>query len=365
MKRETVAGDWFRAASSLAAVAILLFAPGCGRQTGTVEGKAAVGETAAPGADVQFFLKAGAERSGTPFAAGKAGGDGTFRIELPAGAYYVVARATVRDGGRDRVYKGEFPGNPVSVSAGGAVRDVNVAMSEMSSAGFFPQAGTGVTGTVTSGGRPARGACVYAYPAESGTVRGPAYAAFARTDERGRFRLLLRAGSFLVVARRKGGEDETGAMTPRGESGGGEGKAVALAAGRMEEIGTIPLHAPREASRRVRAAAGGQERASAEIRGTVVRDDGSPGEGVHVLAYSDHRMIGRPYAISGRTGRGGQFVLSLPRPGTFYIGARSARGGPVSPGEWIGTFDGDPAHAVTVGAGERRDGVRIRVVEKW
>ncbi len=358
-------GSRFRAAARLAAIAFLLAALACGRREGTVEGKAVVGETPAPGADVQFFVKAGAERSGTPFAAGKASPDGTFRIALPPGAYHVVARATIRDGGRDRTYKGEFPGNPVSVPAGGTVRGVDVAMSEMSSGGFSPQPGTGVAGTVTSGGRPVRGACVYAYPSGSGTVRGPAYAAFARTDDRGRFRLLLRAGSFLVVARRKGGEDETGAMTPEGESGGGEGTAVALSPGRWEEIGTIALHAPREASRRLRSAAGGQERVSTQILGTVVRDDGSPAEGVYVMAYADHRMIGRPYAISGKAGKGGEFVLSLPRPGTFYLGARSARGGPVSPGEWIGTFDGDPAHAVTVRAGERRDGVRIRVVEKW
>ena len=364
MKRSRIAGARVRAAA-WAAVAVLLVAAGCGRRAGTVEGKAVLGETPAPGADVQFFVKAGAERSGTPFAAGKADRDGTFRIELPPGAYYVVARAAVRDGGRERIYKGEFQGNPVSVTAAGAVRGVDVAMSEMSAGGFAPQAGTGVAGTVTSGDRPVRDAYVYAYPSDSGTVRGPAYAAFARSDDRGRFRIVLRGGSFLVVARRKGGEDETGAMGPEGESGGGEGRAVTLAPGRMEEIGAIALHTPREESRRVRAAAGGQERAAAEIRGTVVRDDGSPGEGVYVMAYSDRRMIGRPYAISGKTGTGGKFALSLPRPGTFCIGARSGRGGPVSPGEWIGTFDGDPAHSVTVGPGERRNGVRIRVVEKW
>ena len=156
MKWGAIAGDRFRAAAMWAAAAILLVAPGCGPRTGTIEGTAAVGETPAPHADVQFFVKAGAERSGTPFAAGKAAGDGTFRVELPPGAYYVVARATVRDGGRERTCKGEFRGNPVSVTAGAAVRGVDVAMTEMSSAGFSPQAGTGVTGTVTSGGRPVR-----------------------------------------------------------------------------------------------------------------------------------------------------------------------------------------------------------------
>jgi hypothetical protein len=354
-----------RVRAGAAALGILLTALGCGRQAGTVEGKAVVGDAPAPGAEVQFFVKAGAERSGTPFAGARAGADGTYRIELPPGSYYVVARATLRDGERDRTHKGEYPGNPVSVPAGKAVRGVDVAMSEMSSAGFAPQEGTGVTGTVASAGRPVADAFVYAYPAGSRTVRGPSYAVFAKTDAGGRFRLRLREGAFRIVARRKGGEDETGAMAPGGESGGDEGMAVTLSAGRIEEIGTIALHAPREESRRVRAGAGGQEKAAAQIRGTVVRDDGSPGEGVHVMAYSDHRMIGRPYAISGRTGKGGAFVLFLSRPGTFHLGARTGRGGPVSPGEWTGTYDGDPAHAVTVRAGETRSDVRIRVVESW
>lgn len=353
------------AGAALAAAVLLLLVPGCGPRTGTVAGTAVIGDAAAPGAEVQFFVKAGAERSGAPFAAVKAGGDGTFRIELPPGAYFVVARTAVREGGRDRTYKGEFAGNPVAVTAGGAVRAIRIAMAEMSSAGFAPRAGTGVGGKVTSGGRPVRGAYVYAYPAGSLTVRGPSFVAFARTDAAGRFRLLLREGSFVVVARRKGGDDETGTMTPDGESGGGEGKAVTLSAGTMIEVGEIALHRPRGASLRVRAGAGGQEKAAAEIRGTVVRDDGSAGEGVYVMAYADHRMIGRPFAISGRTGKEGGFVLVLPRAGTFYLGARSGRGGPVSPGEWVGTYDGDPAHAVSVGPGGRREGIRIRVAETW
>ncbi len=364
MKRP-VAGRRSPFAAPLAIAAVLLAAAACARRAGTVEGKAFAGEAPAPGAEIQFFVKAGAERSGTPFAAGTAGADGSFRIELPPGSYYVVARAAVREAGRDRTYKGEYRGNPVAVTGGGAVRGIDVEMTEMSSAGFAPQAGTGVAGTVTSADRPVSGAFVYAYPSGSGTVRGPSYAAFARTDASGRFRLLLREGAFLVVARRKGGEDETGAMGRAGASGGGEGRAVTLSAGRMEEIGAIALHAPREESRRRRAASGGQERAAAQIRGTVVRDDGSAGEGVYVMAYSDYRMIGRPYAISGKTGKEGDFVLSLPRPGTFHLGARSGRGGPVSPGEWVGTYDDDPAHAVTVRAGEMRGGVRIRVIEKW
>ncbi|MEK6778642.1 MAG: hypothetical protein AABY80_03145, partial [Candidatus Deferrimicrobiota bacterium] len=133
----------------------------------------------------------------------------------------------------------------------------------------------------------------------------------------------------------------------------------------MKDVGAISLRPLEEGKRRLRAEAGGQEREKAEVRGTVVRDNGSPGAGVHVMAYADGRMIGRPFAISGKTGEDGAFLLKLPRAGKFYLGARSERGGPVSPGEWVGTFDGTADHSVEISKGERKDGLRIKVSEKW
>jgi hypothetical protein len=237
-------------------------------------------------------------------------------------------------------------------------------MAEMSS-GFSPREGTGVSGKVLHGGKGAAAVFVYAYPAEAGTVRGPAWVAFARTDDRGRFRLALREGAFRLVARRKGGDDETGAMGAAGASGDAGAGAVSVPPGRVVDVGSIVLHVPEEARRRERAARGGQEAAVAELRGTVTREDGSPAPGVRVMAYGDRRMIGRPFAISGATGADGAFVLRLSRGGTFHIGARSGSGGPLSPGEWVGSWDGSPDHGLAVAPGERREGLRIGVVEKW
>jgi hypothetical protein len=330
-----------------------------------VEGRALLEGAPAPGAEVQAFVSAGAERTGTPFLTRTAGDDGSFSLSLPPGNYFLVARKTVRRDGRERTYKGEFAGNPVTVRDGGSARGIVVPLAEMSSRGFTPREGTGVTGIVVAGGKPVRDAYVYAYPDNVGTVRGPAYAAFARTGEGGSFRLPLREGTFRIVARDKGGENETGAMSGGGKAGGDEGIRVSLSAGTTEEVGRISLHAPQEAKRRRRAAAGGLEEAAAEIRGTVTRDDASPVPGVRVMAYADPRMIGRPFAVSGPTGGDGAFLLRLPKPGKYYLGARSELGGPVSPGEWIGSYDGAPDHGVSVRHGEKRAEIRIRVVEKW
>ena len=358
-------GDVVRTARFLALCVAVLLAAGCSARQGTVEGTASIDGAPAAGAEVQAFVKAGAERTGTPFLATTARDDGSFSLSLPPGNYFLVARKTVRREGRERTYKGEFPGNPVAVRGGGATRGIVLPLEEMSSGGFAPRAGTGVTGAVFADGKPVPGAYVFAYPDNVGTVRGPAYAAFARTGEGGSFRLPLREGVFRIVARDKGGENETGAMSGAGKSGGDAGIRVELSAGRMTDAGRISLHSPEEAKRRRRAAAGGLEDAAAEIRGTVTRDDGSPAPGVRVMAYADPRMIGRPFAVSGPTGAEGVFLLRLPKPGKYYLGARSELGGPVSPGEWIGSYDGAPDHGVSVRNGEKREEIRIRVVEKW
>lgn len=357
--------DAVRATLGLTLCVALLLAAGCSARQGTVEGTASIDGAPAAGAEVQAFVKAGAERTGTPFLTTTARDDGSFALSLPPGNYFLVARKTVRRDGRERTYKGEFPGNPAAIRSGGSARGISIPLVEMSSGGFAPRAGTGITGAVFAGGKPVPDAYVFAYPDNVGTVRGPAYAAFARTGEGGSFRLPLREGIFRIVARDKGGENETGAMSVAGKSGGDAGIRVELPAGRMENVGRISLHFPEEAKRRRRAAAGGLEEAAAEIRGTVTRDDGSPAPGVRVMAYADPKMIGRPFAVSGPTDTAGAFLLRLPKPGKYYLGARSDLGGPVSPGEWIGSYDGAPDHGVAVGQGERRAEIRIRVVEKW
>lgn len=361
----TASDNAVRAARVLALCLAVLFGGGCSARQGTVEGRALLEGAPAPGAEVQAFVKAGAERTGTPFLTGTARNDGSFSLTLPPGNYFIVVRKTLPRDGRERMYKGEFAGNPVTVRDGGSVHGIVVPLAEMSSGGFTPREGTGVTGIVVAGGKPVRDAYVYAYPDNVGTVRGPAYAAFARTGEGGSFRLPLREGAFLIVARDKGGENETGAMSGGGKTGGDDGIRVTLSAGTTAEVGRISLRAPEEAKRRRRAGAGGQEMGAAEIRGLVARDDGSPAPGVRVMAYVDPRMIGRPFAVSGPTGGDGAFLLRLPTPGRFYLGARSEPGGPVSPGEWIGSYNGAPDHGVSVRNGEKRGEIRIRVAEKW
>ena len=101
------------------------------------------------------------------------------------------------------------------------------------------------------------------------------------------------------------------------------------------------------------------------LHGHVVDADDLPVSDVYVFAYLDSRMVGKPVHVSAATGTDGQFSLFLSDGGTYYIGARSAFGGPLEPGEWVGTFDGQPDHGITVARGAKEDLGTIIVKEFW
>ena len=76
-------------------------------------------------------------------------------------------------------------------------------------------------------------------------------------------------------------------------------------------------------------------------------------------------MVGKPAHISAPTTRDGRFNLYLEDGGTIFIGARSAYGGPLEPGEWVGTYDGQDDHSLHVPSGSEQDIGTIVVKEVW
>jgi hypothetical protein len=101
------------------------------------------------------------------------------------------------------------------------------------------------------------------------------------------------------------------------------------------------------------------------LTGTILDPEGKPVAGVHVFAYLDSRMVGKPVHVSTPTAANGTFRVHLGGGGTYFVGARSSFGGPLEPGEWVGTFDGRPDHAVTVVKGDSQSLGNLTVREVW
>jgi hypothetical protein len=167
---------------------------------------------------VHVYRDAASNFRGMGLAAVPTGGDGRFRIKLPPGTYYVLARKRQGGGmygppGKDD-YIGYFPGNPVVVRPGAFTQLLletttrvdlldEIWFTEGGSAGWFE-------GNVTdASGKPAEGLYVLFYTDEalSGT---PAFVA-GPTDAKGHFRVRAAAGKFHLLARSNlGGPLEAG-----------------------------------------------------------------------------------------------------------------------------------------------------------
>ncbi|MHB8834611.1 MAG: hypothetical protein ACYC9Y_02750 [Candidatus Methylomirabilia bacterium] len=167
---------------------------------------------------VHVYADAGTNFRGMGLASVPAGDDGRFRIKLPPGSYYVLARKRKGGGmygppGKDD-YIGYSPGNPVTVRPGAfspllleATTRVDLLeeiwFTEGASAGWFE-------GQVAQeGGTPAAGLYVLFY-VDEGMAGTPAFVA-GPTDAKGRFKVRAAAGSFHLLARSNlGGPLEAG-----------------------------------------------------------------------------------------------------------------------------------------------------------
>ena len=167
---------------------------------------------------VHVYRDVGTNFRGMGLAAVPAAEDGRFRIKLPPGSYYVLARKRQGGGmygppGKDD-YVGYLPGNPITVRPGAFTPLLletttrvdlleEIWLTEGERAGWFE-------GVVTeAAGKPAAGLYVLFYTDRemSGT---PAFVA-GPTDATGRFRVRAAAGTFHLLARSNlGGPLEAG-----------------------------------------------------------------------------------------------------------------------------------------------------------
>ncbi len=355
LSKGSTAGRLAISTAAILAVPLMGCNPAAG--PGTLEGRVSWNGSAVAGALVQAYARADRDPDTAPVAEAPSAGDGSYRLELPAGRYWVWARATVDDRGRDRRVVGQVPDNPVEVAAGHTSRS-DVALADPS--GFTAQAGppgTGAGGRVS--GAPAPEVTVYAYRGLAERPTGPGFVATASPDPTGAFRLDLPAGRYTLSARWRASGEPFGAVEPGDRVGT---TRVDVARGRYADAGTIRLE-PVDPERwhRTRRAS---PMSGTWVAGRVV-EDGRPAAGVRVLAFTDPRMAGRPAALSEPTGPDGRFRVYLPGGGTYHLGARSRVGGPAQPGERAGTYRGEDGAGLRVAPGGRVDGVTIAVEEVW
>ncbi len=319
-----------------------------------------------PSAQVEIYLKADKDRSVQPFVVATTDAGGRYSLSLPEGHYFVIGkkRESTNDG-RTRMLMAESPANPHQV-AEGMTQVATFNLREMGREGLpMADAATGVSGQITYKDEPAGRAFVYIYTETDTGLIGPSYGEAVQTGQDGQFTINLPAGRYSLVARKRADGGRSGVLSPGDLNAHYSANPIEVRSGERLRLGDFSLTGVDAEVHARRQAEGVFARTDTLLHGQVIDADGQPVSEVYVFAYLDSRMVGKPVHMSVQTDADGEFELYLSTGGTYYIGARSAFGGPLEPGEWVGTFDARPDHSITVARGANDDLGEITVREFW
>ena len=253
--------------------------------------------------------------------------DGTYRLELPPGNYYLTAREGTGPLRSGELY-GYFSGAPVRV-APGTYRNVGfnlIRVPKEERPESSPR--SGVHGEITFQDAPLPKAYLYVYQETGKDFKGPAY--LIQPVEKGQFRVNLPPGRYWLLARKRLRGGQYGPIETGDYFSYYHGNPVTVTAGQMREarIETVARLSIFEDE-----TAGAPFRG---VRGKVVDGGGRAIARVHVFAYRDSAMKGAPDYFSPPTGKDGVFELALPEGGPFFLLAREEYGGPAQEGELYG-----------------------------
>lgn len=216
--------------------------------------------------------------------------------------------------------------------------------------------GAQVVGVLTDeAGSPVADAHVYAYREDKANTLGPADAMSEPTGEDGVYTLVLPAGTYTLVARRRLSGSISGPLR-NGDLSGQVPRPVRLGAGGLTGL-DITLRVFKQGSE------GDPKRiltTHTRITGTVTDPEGRSLAGAHVFAYRGAFRTDPPDYLAPPSDREGRFEISLPGGGSYTIGARTGLRGKPRPEDSLG-FWGDRDRPREIGEGTVTEGVKIVV----
>jgi hypothetical protein len=280
--------------------------------------------------------------------------DGLYQMELPPGTYALFGWS---DDQSQFAFCGRNPVNLTKESTWVGLQAVPVETS--TNTVYDDDYSAAIEGQVLHDGSPLAGAYVYLYLDVAEDLKGQGYRLSLPTGTDGYFRFdgLPESNYYLVVRHRQNGQ-RVGPVQEGDQFGIFPGNPLTARSGQVQQVKVHSVTKLKDAS--------GSEtfgRATGPVlSGTVVNTSGQGVAGVHVFAYVD-RVIGhqRPAAISTPTADDGRFVVNLPEPGTYYVGAREAYGDSPAPGELFGMYEESADHGLTLEKGKNLADVRIVV----
>jgi len=326
----------------------------CAAGAALLKGKTTVMEEASEGMEVVVYPATVHDFSGpAPYRFGPTGADGLFEVELPPGQYYLLARGDGRFS-----YYGR---NPISIPEEG-LEKVNLLMELEALPVPVPEGlvEAGISGIVTHNGQPIPGAVVTVYTDLSSQLKGMGLGMSTPTGGDGLFEIPLPPGKYYLVVRVRQSGMMAGPLRAGDLFGYLPANPVVVEDGKVEAVHIPVIVVPEKVERYASSLFG-----NTSIKGRIVTADGKPVAGVQALLYDDPMMLNRPLYVSQPTGANGEYVLSFPEGGLYYLAARNELGGTPAPGELYGRYQGNADHSIRVQTGKLLEEVLIKVEEVY
>ena len=290
-------------------------------------------------------------------------------MTIPPGRYFVIGKKRFMEGGITKMLMGEYPKNPVIVKSGKVVKLAPFSLFNMGEDKALNIEGSGITGSATKDAGDITGAYIYVYPESTPDLFGPSYAVSQEVEKDGTFKINLLPGKYRIGIRQRGNMTKLGILNLGDYALEYEGNPVTVKQDEYNDLGELKLHLVDE--KKLEKVKKDELKVSfrAKITGEIKNEDDEPVQGIYVYAYKDPKMVGKPEAISKKTDEKGRYVLYIPHGGDsstrYYIGARTNIGGPLEPGEYVGTYNENPEHSLLISVEEQIKDVNITVKEVW
>ena len=318
---------------------------------GYISGKVTFNDQPMAGAVVDLYQDTSSNFQGPAAITSELTGiDGSFRVSVPTGGYYVVARSK----GNGEEYYTYYGGNPLNITPG---QEWPIGLSLIKQRApetdklitGMPQ-GTGIRGMVYVGDKPLNGAQVMVYLNANSNFKGLGYDQ-RFSDSRGRFILDLSEGTYFIIARKRKSGRMAGPLITGDYYAYYAKNPIQVKAGKYIDVA---LSAVKKMDKLEENTKG-----RTIISGMVVDEVGKPVTGVYVGAYTSSQVMGKPDYVSPLTETDGRFKLELPDGGKYFLMSRNTYAGPPIPGDLVGWYQGSADHSVTIETGQKLNEVKI------
>jgi hypothetical protein len=320
----------------------------------TVSGKVAVESEGAAGIRVSAWPLATRSFAGeAPRISDPSAADGSFSLKVEPGEYYFIA-----DGKKHFGYYGR---NPLNVAPGGYPDlKLNLSLKKTAESEVEPFVETGVLARASLNGEPLSGVVLAVYTDLTSQLKGLGFGMSAPSEAAGDIEVPLSPGTYYLVARKRNSGQHSGPLRAGDFFGYYAGNPLIVKEGEVARIGIDMLEVPQKVERLADKMFG-----QTSVRGRILNAVGSPVSGVRVLLYSDDTMLNRPLYVSQPSNAKGEYVLSFPKGGAYFLAARDKLGGAPGPGELYGRYTGSQDSSIRIKAGQALTGVDLLVEEMW